>query len=91
MLNYKGYEIPETFDEILKKATDTSPITGYNGLIFNFERGIRIGIPITLEELQEAKGNKEEEDKIAKMYVDVVKTFIFNQEEIKRRKNNGEL
>ncbi len=91
MLNYKGHEIPDTFKEIWKKAVDTSPMTPYNGLIYNLERGIRIGIPISFEEIRTAKGNKEEEDKIVRMYVDVVKTFISNQEEIEKRKRMGSI
>ena len=81
MLNYKGYEIPETFEEILNIFVDTCYISPYyNGLIFNLkkgmEEGIKLCIPISLEDLQAAKGNKEKEDKIANMYVEVIKALI---------------
>lgn len=85
MLNYKGYEIPETFEEIFNKPVNIIAITPYyNGLIFNLkkgmEEGIKICIPISLEELQAAKGNKEKEDQIANMYIEAVKAFILQSE-----------
>lgn len=85
MLNYKEYEIPETFEEILNESVNTGCIAPYyNGFIFNLKReneeGIKICIPISLEELQAAKGNKEKEDQIASMYVEMIKAFILQSE-----------
>ena len=76
MINYKGYDIPDTIDEILDmtRRHKQPTMSQLPSLIYhNEELNLHVNVPITIEEYASME---KKEDEIVKIYTDIVKQFI---------------
>ena len=78
MLNYKGYEIPGSYEEIKESLEKHSSNPGFNipTVCYYIRESLSINSTITLEEFKEAEGNKEKEIELANRFRDVVTSYI---------------
>ena len=87
MVNYRGFKVPTTYDEIVKELNvsnnTTSMAVTNNTLIYNLNEA-RINTTITFEEIASATSD-EEKRKIEDKFTDAVFKFIdFFKEKYKR-------
>ena len=78
MVLYKGYSIPDSFDDIVELANKDIFNAGIMlpCLQIKLNDNILMNIPVTLEEINNAKHNKEEQSKILNTTLQALKAYI---------------
>ena len=80
MSNYKGYDIPDTIEEILEKETDLRNPQNPMVPTLSYQLDDKfVSIPVSLEDMTAlSNGTDEDKKRITDVYVDTVKKFIDN-------------
>lgn len=83
MKEYKGYKIPNTYEEISdhinQNMTRSAILLSVPNLTFRFNRDISITIPITLEDFFNAKDDEVKKKEYVGTYVRCITLFIDNR------------
>ena len=83
MKEYKGYQIPDTYEEIAEYTKENLIRSGsmptVPTLIYKVDQNVCITIPYTLEEFFDSKNDEEKKNTYIENYVKYVTLFIDNR------------